>query len=69
VPASRSRAKPIALLSDSAPAPLDLTPTVKVPRKAAVTKAAAKTAPAAKPVVAAASKPARKAASKASPAK
>jgi poly(3-hydroxybutyrate) depolymerase len=67
--ASRSRAQPIALLGDSTPAPLELTPTVKPPRKAAVAKAALKTAPAARPVVAAASKPARKAASKASTAK
>jgi len=68
-PSSRSRAKPVALLGDSAPALLDLTPVVKAPRKAPVAKAAAKTAPVTKAVAVAASKPARRAAPKARPAK
>ena len=69
LPAARSSKKPIALLGESAPAPLELTPVVKAARKAPAAKVAAKSAPAVKSVAVAASKPARKAAPKAIAAK
>ena len=69
LPAARSSKKPIALLGESAPAPLELTPVVKAARKAPAAKVAAKSAPAVKSVAVAASKPARKAAPKAITAK
>ncbi|OYY61454.1 MAG: polyhydroxyalkanoate depolymerase [Burkholderiales bacterium 28-67-8] len=69
LPAARSSKKPIALLGESAPAPLNLTPVVKAARKAPAAKVAAKSAPAVKSVAVAASKPARKAAPKAIAAK
>jgi poly(3-hydroxybutyrate) depolymerase len=68
-PVARSSKKPIALLGESAPAPLALTPVVKAARKVPAAKAAAKAAPAVKSVAVAASKPARKAAPKAITAK
>ncbi len=69
VPAVGSRKKPAALLGDSAAKVLDLTPAVKPPRNSPVAKTAAKAAPAARPAVAAASKPVRKVATKARTAK